>query len=89
MERYTVLKRSGAIAAVGAAVILRELEPHIADRGDRFDVRLPGPTIHLNGSRFRCLPNLWKPPAKLRFAGLPASLMSKGISSEEAERAAD
>jgi hypothetical protein len=85
MESYTVRKPAGA------AVILRELEPRLADCGDRFEVRLPGPEIHLirTGSGFRYLPKPGKRPPKLRFAGLPAALMSRGMSSEEADRAAN
>jgi len=44
MERYTVFKSTGThsdvIAAVGAADILRELEPQLVNCGDRFEVRL-------------------------------------------------
>src|ERR1700691_363498 len=44
MERYTVFKSTGnhsdVIAAVGAADILRELDPQLVNCGDRFEVRL-------------------------------------------------
>jgi hypothetical protein len=44
MERYTLFKSTGThsdvIAAIGAADVLRELEPRLANCGDRFEVRL-------------------------------------------------
>lgn len=47
MQGYTVFKRTGThsdtLAAVGAADVLRHLDPRIVESGDRFEVRLPRP----------------------------------------------
>jgi hypothetical protein len=44
MDRYTVIKQSGthadALAAIGAADLLRHVNPRLLDLGDRFEVRL-------------------------------------------------
>jgi hypothetical protein len=45
MNAYTVFKRTGthadALAAIGAADVLRHLDPRIVDSGDRFEIHLP------------------------------------------------
>jgi hypothetical protein len=47
MNGYTVFKQTGthsdALAAIGAADVLRHLDPRIVEFGDRFEVRLPSP----------------------------------------------
>ena len=44
MDRYTVFKQRGThadpLTAIGAAYLLRHLEPRLVDAGDRFEVRL-------------------------------------------------
>src|SRR5271169_4965379 len=44
MNSYTIFKQTNthadSMAAVGAADVLRHLDPRIVDRGDRFEVRL-------------------------------------------------
>jgi hypothetical protein len=70
MERYTVFKSTGThsevIAAVGAADVLRELEPQLVNCGDRFEVQLRSPAVpdDLAGTDpgFLYLPKSEKPP---------------------------
>jgi len=78
MRGYTVFKRTGthsdALAAIGAADVLRHLDPRIVEFGDRFEVRLPRPLAprdldgvdpgfsYLDGTAKRC-PNL--PPERV------------------------
>ena len=49
MDRYTVIKHNGthadALTAIGAADVLRHVDPRILDLGDRFEVRL-GRALH-------------------------------------------
>jgi hypothetical protein len=73
MERYTVFKSTGThadvIAAVGAADVLRLLEPRLINCGDRFEVQvqrraLPGDLVGTDPG-FLFLPRSGKRPAKL------------------------
>ena len=47
MDRYTVFKQTGThadtLAAIGAADVLRQMDPRIVEFEDRFEVRLPRP----------------------------------------------
>jgi len=73
MERYAVFKSTGnhsdVMAAVGAADILRELEPQPVNCGDRFEIRLRAGALSddLAGTNpaFLYLPKSEKLPGKL------------------------
>src|ERR1700684_4411589 len=97
MERYTVFKSTGnhsdVIAAVGAADILRELNPQLINCGDRFEVRLQAEALPddlaATDPGFLYFPKSGKPPARLsagriykrRISAAPAK--SKAIDPEQ------